>query len=131
MALIGSVTFGASFNLVSSYTRWTTVICGTLKNGSLQINSLASNRCFSSETSSNMASTLYQNGFKNPTFCQISKFCIVPTIRFCSIFILFTNSSIRIRQLRKFSIEGFHVTPSPRIVTASAMLDFFRYPFTC
>ena len=28
-------------------------------------------------------------------------------------------------------IEGFHVTSSPRIVTASAMLDFFRYPFTC
>ena len=44
--------FDATFNIVNTW--WTTVMFGTLKDGSLQIDSLALNNCFS-----------YRNVFQN------------------------------------------------------------------
>ena len=51
--LIGSAMFNATFDR-PCYTCQTSVIFGTLKDGSLQINSLALNHCFS-----------YRNVFQN------------------------------------------------------------------
>ena len=64
----GSALFGATFNLVTrrGYTCRTPVIFGTLKDGSLQINSLAI--VSATETSSKMASTLCQKWFKKTRF---------------------------------------------------------------
>ena len=47
--------FSATFDL-PGYTCWTTVMFGTLEDGSLEINPLASNNCFSYRN-------VFQNGF--------------------------------------------------------------------
>ena len=66
LILIGSVMFSATFNLV---TRGTTVIFGTLKNGNLEFNSLASNNCFSyRNVFQNGVKTLSKMVFKKPVF---------------------------------------------------------------
>ena len=84
LTLIGSAMFGATFNLVTRV--GSTVIFGTRKGYSLQINSLAFSRCFSYRN-------VFQNGvnalsklvLKNSGFLsKSSKFRVVWTIRFCS-----------------------------------------------
>ena len=61
--------------LKPGYTCRTTVIFGTLRDGSFQINNLASNNCFSYRN-------LFQNGVN--ALLKSSKFHVVWTIRFCS-----------------------------------------------
>ena len=52
--------FGAIFNLVARV--WTTVIFGTLKDGGLQINSLASNGRFSYRNVVKLRQRVVKNG---------------------------------------------------------------------
>ena len=68
-------------NFWPGYMCWTTMIFGTQKDDSLEINCLALNNSFT-YLSSKMASTLVKNGLKNN-----SKFCEVWTIWFFSNFI--------------------------------------------
>ena len=67
---------------------WTTVILGTLKDDSLEINSLALNNCFSyRNVFQNGVYALSKKALKNPFFLsKSSKFRVIWTTRFCFIF---------------------------------------------
>ena len=74
-------------NFWPGYTCRTTVIFGTLKDGSLEINSLALNNCFSyRNVFKNSAKALSKMVLKTRFLSKSSKFRMISTIRFCSNF---------------------------------------------
>ena len=101
--LFGSATFTATFNL--GFMCWFTVIFGTLKDGSLLINTLASNICFS-------YSNMFQNGVKalsKLVYClQINQCttCYLPK----NIFVCLTRPTIFLDFiLQKFTKPNFKI----------------------
>ena len=83
LRLVGSAMYGATFKLV------TTVVLITLKDGSLQIDILVSNNCFSYrnvfQNSVNALSKMVNNCFFF-NLSKSSKICVVRNIRFASNF---------------------------------------------
>ena len=83
----------AMFDATFKYKCRTSVIFGTLKNGSLQINSLTFNNCFSYKTGPQKhvpkwRQTVSKKAFKKPAFLtKSSKFCMF----------LYSNKKIRIK----------------------------------
>ena len=87
LILIRSAMFGATFNLVTRVR--IPYFVETLKDGSLEINSLALNNCFSyRNVFQNSVNAFVKNGLKKPVFffSKSSQFRVVWTIQFCSNF---------------------------------------------
>ena len=85
IVVVGSVMFGATFNL-HDYTCWITTIFGTPKNGGLKIKSLSSYHFFSHRNVLQIGvNALSNNGFKRTrVFIEKFIFCTFQTIRFGS-----------------------------------------------